>query len=74
MDLGKLRELSEHRVCLQCGAEFWTEKVKDQPDLTAMQQWSDHLTIHQPTMEQWKGAYEMIRAGQARSTRQIVTV
>jgi hypothetical protein len=73
MDLGKLRELSEHRVCRECGAEFWTEKVKDAPDLTAMQQWSDHLTIHQPTAAQWTVAYNMIREGRERQKKGVDT-
>lgn len=64
MDLGKLRELSDHRVCLECGAEFNTIlATKDTPEQPAMAQWSDHLTIHQPTPAQWAVAHELIQAG-----------
>lgn len=63
MDLGKLSEMSERRVCKECGAEFRTVRQKDVPDLTAMQQWSDHLTLHQPTAAQWGEAYKMIQRG-----------
>ena len=63
MDLGKLRELSEHRICLQCGAEFRTiPATKDAPEVPALAQFSDHSTIHQPTGAQWVEAYDRIQA------------
>lgn len=61
MDLGKLSRLSEHRKCVTCGAEFHTRKV-DGIEETALQQFSDHLTEHQPTAEQWKAAYDKIKS------------
>jgi hypothetical protein len=68
MDLGKLIELSEHRVCQECGAEFRTAKVPNEPDLTALQQFSDHLTVHQPTVAQWANAYNKIQASKERKS------
>ena len=56
MDLGKLRELAEHRVC-PCGAEFWTEERE-----SALQQYADHLMEHYPTPEQWTEAWKRIQA------------
>lgn len=56
MDLGKLSKLSQHRKCVECGAEFETDG-----EGTAMQKHADHLTIHQPTGEQWTHAYNMIQ-------------
>lgn len=60
MDSGKLSELSEHRVCQECGAEFRTKKVEGQ-EVSALQQFSDHVTVHQPTPAQWTEAYNKIR-------------
>lgn len=62
MDLGKLSELSVRRKCLECGAVF--EENKEQ---TALQQYCDHVVIHQPTGEQWKNAYEMIQKTRPKS-------
>jgi len=62
MDLGKLAEMSEHRVCMTCGEEFSTVETKEEK-ITAMQQFADHLASHQPTMAQWTEAYHRIRAG-----------
>jgi hypothetical protein len=56
MDLGKLSELSEHRVCKECGAEFHSDKEQ-----SALQKFSDHVRIHQPTPEQWTEAYNKIQ-------------
>jgi hypothetical protein len=68
MDLGKLSEMSERRVCKECGAEFRTVRQKDVPDLTAMQQWSDHLAGHQPSPAQWTDAYTLIREGREKKS------
>ena len=65
MDLGKLAELSHHRKCLECGAEFDTNKEQ-----TALQQYADHLIIHQPTPEQWSNAYDKIQEGKERAKKQ----
>lgn len=62
MDLGKLSELSEHRTCLACGAEFFTDK-----EGTALAKFSDHSTIHNPTGEQWSNAYDLIQEGKENS-------
>lgn len=56
MDLGKLSELSVRRKCLECGAVFETSA-----EASALQQFSNHVIIHQPTGEQWKKAYETIQ-------------
>lgn len=66
MDLGKLRGLSERRVCGECGAEFETNESQG-----ALEQWSDHLTIHQPTGAQWAEAHLRIQAAQKRSGRDL---
>ena len=64
MDLGKLSELSHHRVCQQCGAEFETIlETKGNPGVPALAQFSDHLTEHQPIVAEWTEAYNKIRAG-----------
>ena len=62
MDLGKLAELSHHRKCQICGAEFETSVEKG----AALAQFSDHLTEHQPTAAQWTEAYEKIQAAKER--------
>lgn len=64
MDLGKLDELSFRRKCLLCGAEFETTK-----EHTALEQFADHATIHNPTPTQWANAYEKIQAGKERQKR-----
>lgn len=56
MDLGKLRELAIRRECKECGAVFETTK-----ELSALEQFTDHLTEHQPTPGQWAEAYSKIR-------------
>ena len=65
MDLGKLAELSHHRVCQVCGAEFETNKEQ-----TALQQFSDHSAIHNPSPAQWSEAYDKIQAGKERAKKQ----
>jgi hypothetical protein len=65
MDLGRLRELSEHRTCQECGAEFRT-KQEDGREVPALEQFSDHLTVHQPTPFQWATAHQRIQAGRER--------
>lgn len=62
MDLGKLSELADHRTCIECGAEFRGTK-----ESSALEQFSDHLTLHQPTQEQWTKAYNMMREDRERS-------
>ena len=63
MDLGKLRELSVRRRCLVCGAQFETvAATKDTPEVTALQQFSEHSTIHQADGAAWTKVYDSIRA------------
>jgi hypothetical protein len=62
MDLGKLTELSNRRVCNECGMEFKTiQASKEEPEIPALAQFSDHLTTHQPTLAQWTEAYRKCR-------------
>lgn len=56
MDLGDLLERSQHRSCPDCGAEFDTTATA-----TALEQYADHSTTHQFTLEQWTNAYEKMR-------------
>jgi len=56
MDLGKLSELATHRVCKECGAEFHGDEEQ-----SALQKFSDHLTIHQPTAAEWAEAHNRIQ-------------
>jgi|HubBroStandDraft_6_1064221.scaffolds.fasta_scaffold03965_7 uncharacterized protein with PIN domain len=64
MDMGKLREISEHRVCPVCRVEFRTIPAKkDEAEVPALWQFSDHLRIHQPTQAQWTEAHNKIQAG-----------
>lgn len=53
----------DHRVCQECGQEFKTEVRKGQEELTATQQFVDHMGTHQPTMGQWATAHQRIQAG-----------
>ena len=64
MDLGKLSKLSQRRECKECGAVFETDE-----EGAALQKFSDHLTVHQPTAEQWAEAYEKIQKGKARQSQ-----
>ncbi len=75
MDLGKLSEISDHRTCLSCGAQFQTNDAQ-----SALEQFSDHSTIHQPTPVQWVRAHTMIqdakqnhKSGEGQNTRQPAT-
>jgi len=63
MDLGKLRELSVHRVCLECGAVFEGGGEAG----SALAQFADHSVIHQPSAAQWTEAYSRIQAGKERA-------
>ena len=65
MDLGKLTKLSHHRKCMECGAEFETNENE-----TALAQYADHSTIHQPTAGQWTEAYNRIRESQQKKSRE----
>jgi hypothetical protein len=56
MDLGRLVELSERRICPVCLAIFWTER-----DRSALQRIAEHLIEHQPSPEQWAVAYQRIQ-------------
>lgn len=61
MDLGKLAELSVHRVCHECRAEFDTiPATKASEEIPALRQLAEHLSIHQPTGEQWAKAYSLL--------------
>ena len=66
MDLGKLTELSHHRKCVECGAEFETrEASKGEQEVAALAQFCDHIASHQPTLGEWTEAYNRIRSGLA---------
>ncbi len=62
MDLGKLAELSHHRKCLECGAEFESDEKE-----SALVKFSDHSTQHNPTPEQWANAYEIMQQSKERT-------
>lgn len=63
MDLGKLSDLSQRRVCLECGAQFETiAATKDRDEVSALAQFSDHTTVHNPTGAQWTEAHNRIQA------------
>jgi len=62
MDLGKLREIADKRVCSQCGEVFRTKEVDGQ-QVGALAQYADHSVIHQPSPAQWTEAYAKIQAG-----------
>ncbi len=66
MDLGKLSRMSEHRVCKECGEEFKTVSTKTET-VTAMQQWADLISVHQPTPAQWAEAYKRIRENRSQA-------
>jgi uncharacterized protein with PIN domain len=70
MDMGKLRNLSEHRVCPECRAEFRTIPASNgNQEIPALVQFSDHLTLHQPTATQWTEAHNRIQDGKERAKR-----
>ena len=72
MDLGKLRDLAHHRTCRECGAEFETiAETRDQEEVPALQQFSDHLTSHQATPEQWAVAHGKIQASKGSAKDRI---
>lgn len=69
MDLGKLRELSHHRVCQDCGAEFETILgTKTDQEIPALAQFCDHIVIHNPDSTQWQKAHELIQKQKERSS------
>jgi hypothetical protein len=61
MEMGKLQDLSVHRTCPECGAEFMTKKGTDGHEIHALEQFSDHLTTHQSTSGQWAEAHHRIQ-------------
>jgi hypothetical protein len=50
------------RVCGVCGAEFQDQKLEGR-EVSALEQFSDHSTVHNPSPAQWKMAHEKIQAG-----------
>ena len=64
MDMGKLAEMAACRKCPVCGEEFRTKPAtRDEQEVAALAQFSDHLRIHQPTQAQWTEAHNKIQAG-----------
>jgi hypothetical protein len=57
MDLGELTEKAQYRKCHLCGAEFRTNE-----QASALEQYSDHTTLHNPTGAEWAEAYRRIQA------------
>ena len=64
MDLGKLRKMSEHRVCGVCGMEFWEiPAARGNSAVPVLEQFSDHQATHNPSPAQWVEAHRRIVAG-----------
>jgi len=68
MDLGKLAELANHRACkvllpdgTKCGAEFHSTA-----EVPALVPFSEHMKVHQFTIEKWTEAYEKIQSNKER--------
>lgn len=56
------------RVCGVCGAEFMDKPAtKDLVALSALEQFSDHTTMHNPSPAQWGEAHRRILAGKERA-------
>jgi hypothetical protein len=54
----------EVRECGVCGAKFETIlATKESPEVTALQQFSDHLAFHNPSPAHWAEAHKRIQAG-----------
>lgn len=53
--LGGLLEIAQHRICTECGEEF-----ESNSSASALEQFADHVAIHQPTVAQWSNAYGII--------------
>lgn len=51
----------DYRECQECGAQFETVRIGKPDELTAFQQWSDHLTNHNPSGRQWSEAHKRIQ-------------
>lgn len=50
------------RVCRKCGAVFQeVAGTKERPAVTALEQFADHSTIHQPSPAQWVEAHNRIQ-------------
>lgn len=62
MDLGKLSELSQWRVCKECGPGFEVRKEE-----SVLKQFSNHTIIHNPKPEAWVEAHRRIEAGKERA-------
>ena len=52
------------RICKECGMRF--EDTKEKKEL---EQFCDHVIIHQPTPGQWTEAYKMIQEGRERAKK-----
>lgn len=50
--------MQEYRKCERCGAEFRTDG-----NLTAMQKFADHQSVHNSSPSQWATAHKRIEAG-----------
>ena len=60
----------EVRVCHECGAEFGEiPETKDSPAVTALEQFSDHQGVHNPSPAQWAEAHKRIEAGKERAKK-----
>jgi hypothetical protein len=65
MDLGeKLREISQRRTCKVCGAVFETNENE-----TALVQFAEHSTIHNPRPEQWAKAYDLMQEAREKAKK-----
>lgn len=54
----------DHRVCWVCGAHFKTVPgTLGTEELSAMQQFADHMGVHNPRPAKWAEAHQRIRAG-----------
>lgn len=58
------------RVCQECGEVFETKQRQGQEELSAMQQFSDHSTVHNYSPAQWAEAHRRIVAAKGKPVTQ----
>jgi hypothetical protein len=51
----------EHRICVHCGSEFKT--MPGIEGMSAMQQFTDHMSFHNPSPAKWAEAHKRIQEG-----------
>jgi hypothetical protein len=57
-------------ICASCGAKFEEiPETKERARITALEQFSDHVAVHNPSPAQWTEAYRKIEEGRERAKK-----